>query len=106
MGRVPTEEEGLRALQNKDSLENEDDAPRWKGPYLELANFKDKWNHDLVYRNPSESLGEGNYDLVSFGPDGEEGTDDDISNHDALRDETGEINTDDMTTPTDDAFGS
>jgi hypothetical protein len=38
--------------------------------------------------------GRGGYDIVSFGPDGEEGSEDDITNHDRLRDEEGEISED------------
>ncbi len=99
MNRYPTEEEGLLALTRKDALEDEEEATNWNGPYLEASALKDKWDNDIVYRNPSEELGEGSYDLVSFGPDGEEDTDDDITNHDSLRDESGEISEDDIALP-------
>jgi general secretion pathway protein G len=105
IGRYPTEEEGLAALQSKDALENEDDAVRWKAAYLELATFKDKWNHDIVYRNPSEEFGEGQYDLVSFGPDGEEGTDDDITNHDGMTNADTGSGESDSAPLADDGFG-
>jgi general secretion pathway protein G len=91
MKRYPSEEEGLAALTNKDAIKDEGDVTSWRGPYLKQAIAKDKWNHDIVYHNPSETLGEGNYDLVSFGPDGQEGTADDISNHDRMKNEKGEI---------------
>lgn len=89
--RYPSEEEGLPALWDKDTLEEERDMTRWRGPYLETPVRLDNWGNELVYRYPSEELGEGFYDIVSLGPDGEEGTDDDITNHDRMRDETGEI---------------
>jgi general secretion pathway protein G len=92
--RWPTEEEGLAALWRQDALEDEEDYERWRGPYLENPIDQDYWGGELVYRNPSEELGEGQYDIVSFGPDGEEGTEDDITNHDRLRDEEGEISED------------
>jgi general secretion pathway protein G len=81
MKRYPTEEEGLAALTNKSVIQDETEAALWRGPYLKQVITKDKWNHDLIYRNPSESLGEGAYDLISFGPDGQQGTADDILNH-------------------------
>jgi general secretion pathway protein G len=50
-----------------------------EGPYLQKdEDLYDPWNNPYVIRVP----GEVNYDfdIVSFGPDGEEGTDDDIVN--------------------------
>ena len=91
MKRWPSEEEGLEVLWNRDSLEDEEEQGKWQGPYLERPVVQDTWGSDLVYRYPSEELGEGYYDLVSFGPDREEGTEDDITNHDRLRGEDGEI---------------
>ncbi|MHC4415612.1 MAG: type II secretion system major pseudopilin GspG [Planctomycetota bacterium] len=91
LNRWPTEEEGLEVLWRRDALEDEADYERWRGRYLESAVTEDKWGNELIYRDPSEELGEGYYDLVSVGPDGEEGTEDDITNHDRLRDEEGEI---------------
>jgi general secretion pathway protein G len=89
--RWPSEEEGLTVLWSRDALEEEDDQTRWRGPYLETPIRADNWGSELVYRYPSEEMGEGFYDIVSFGPDREEGTEDDITNHDRLRDEEGEI---------------
>ncbi len=91
MNRWPTEEEGLEVLWRQAALEDEEDYERWRGRYLENPLTEDYWGGELTYRNPSEELGEGYYDIVSFGPDGEEGSDDDITNHDRLRDEEGEI---------------
>jgi general secretion pathway protein G len=94
MVRWPTEEEGLDVLWRQDALEDEEDYERWRGPYLETPILEDYWGGELTFRNPSEELGEGQYDIVSFGPDGEEGTEDDITNHDRLRDAEGEISED------------
>jgi general secretion pathway protein G len=50
---------------------------RWKGPYLE--EMMDPWSRKLEYRFPGRHNVRG-YDLWSFGPDGENGTPDDINN--------------------------
>ena len=91
MKRYPSSEEGLSALWNKSVLENEDDAAGWRGPYLQDPVTKDKWNKPLVYRFPGEIRGEQFFDLVSSGPDGQEGTEDDITNHDRHKGEDGEF---------------
>jgi len=80
MKRYPTEDEGLAALNSKSGLTDEADAANWKGPYMEGAVPKDKWNQPLVYHYPGELNGEAMYDLISAGPDKEEGTEDDITN--------------------------
>ncbi|MGI9015393.1 MAG: type II secretion system major pseudopilin GspG [Phycisphaerales bacterium] len=90
MKRYPTEDEGLAALWDKSTLENEEDEANWR-PYLETKVEKDKWGHELIYRAPSELNPGAPYDLISVGPDGEEGTDDDITNHDRNRNADGEI---------------
>ena len=91
LDRWPTEDETLAALWNREILEEEDDSRRWQGPYLKSPVTEDHWGNELIYRNPSEELGDAYYDLVSIGPDHEEGTEDDITNHDRLRDEEGEL---------------
>jgi general secretion pathway protein G len=90
MDRWPTEEEGLEVLWKSDALEDEADQERWRGPYMDKV-LEDRWGNELVYRYPGQIRGESYYDLVSFGPDGEEDTDDDITNHDRLRTEDGEM---------------
>lgn len=79
MKRWPTEEEGLAALSDKSVIQDESEQAQWRGPYLETPVLKDTWKRDLIYRHPSER-GEGLYDVVSPGPDGQEGTADDITN--------------------------
>lgn len=80
MKRFPTEEEGLEALWDKTILESEEDEDKWGGPYLEEPIAQDKWGNDLIYIEPGENEAYP-YDLISMGPDGEEGTEDDITNH-------------------------
>lgn len=90
LGRYPTEEEGLRALWSRAAID-EEDADRWKGPYLETPSPEDTWGNEWYYTDQSEVLGEGMYEIVSYGPDGEEGGDDDITSYDRLTDEEGEL---------------
>lgn len=58
----------------------EDYEARWNGPYIKRANIRggdilDPWSRPYVY----EAVDEGkSYILLSLGPDGQEGTDDDI----------------------------
>ncbi len=75
--RLPTQEEGIPALWDKGVLSDEI-AGRWAGPYLEQAIPKDMWGHEWVYVTDAEGTTVG-FDIVSVGPDGQEGTDDDIS---------------------------
>jgi general secretion pathway protein G len=90
--RWPTEDEGLAVLWSRDALANEEDKSRWGGPYLKEPKPKDTWGNDWIYRVPSQIEGLP-YDIVSLGPDGQEGTEDDISNHDGKQ--TGEGGVDD-----------
>ena len=68
---------------------------------------RDRWGSDWIYRYPGEIRGESFYDIISIGPDKEEDTDDDITNHDRMRDADGEIGEefDDFTTPDEAADG-
>jgi general secretion pathway protein G len=72
MGRFPTTAEGLQAL-----AENPAGSASWNGPYLEKGVQPDPWNNPYIYRNPGRT---GEFDICSMGPDGVEGTDDDICN--------------------------
>ena len=56
-------------------------ADRWRGPYVKAANLKDAWGNDLIYVCPGKH-NQRTYDLASIGPDGVEGTKDDIVNWD------------------------
>jgi len=49
----------------------EEEMGRWDGPYLKkLVIPKDPWDNEYVYKYPGEH---GEYDLSSYGRDGEEG---------------------------------
>jgi general secretion pathway protein G len=75
LGRYPTTEEGIEALIVRPSgLATEDE---WHGPYLKELPL-DAWNRPLIYKFPSDRGVD--YDLVSVGPDGQEGTEDDVRN--------------------------
>jgi general secretion pathway protein G len=54
------------------------DARNWHGPYLEQLPL-DPWGQPYVYYYPSKH-GQSTYDLLSLGPDGKEGSDDNIGN--------------------------
>lgn len=54
-------------------------ARRWRGPYVKKkARLTDPWGRDYVYAVPSSKGLD--YDLMSSGPDGRAGNDDDITN--------------------------
>jgi len=65
IGRYPTTQEGLKALQTKP-----EGAEKWNGPYLKKDVPKDSWGNDYVYRSPGHN---GGYDIISYGADGREG---------------------------------
>ena len=61
-------------------LENESGNTNWSGPYLDPAKLPvDPWGHSYIYHFPGRHE-LGSYDLQSAGPDGKEGTADDIYN--------------------------
>jgi len=61
-----------------DLVQKPSDAKNWSGPYLDEIP-KDPWGHDYVYVFPGRNNPNG-YDLYSVGPDGQDGTADDIGN--------------------------
>ena len=76
IGEFPEE---LKELVEKP--DDDDIAAKWRGPYInDLKNLKDPWGNELEYARDGEFNGEGKYDLWSTGPDGEDGSDDDIGN--------------------------
>ena len=64
-GHYPSTEQGLNALVTKPANEH-----KWDGPYLTKAVPMDPWGKPYVYKNPGEH---GDYDLLSFGKDGQAG---------------------------------
>lgn len=77
--RYPKDEEGLSVLWDKSKLDPEADVNKWQG-YLKDPLPNDRWGHPWGYRQQSEHNDDATrFDLWSFGPDGQEGTDDDIN---------------------------
>jgi general secretion pathway protein G len=76
--RWPTDQEGVKVLWDKSVLDSEADQTKWK-PYLTDPLPNDKWGSPWGYRQKSEHGDDTKYDLWSFGPDKQEGTDDDIT---------------------------
>lgn len=76
MGMYPTEAQGLDALVKKPAFEDEQLSEHWRGPYLDNVP-KDPWGHPLVYSPPGQESGK--YEVLSTGPDGQDGTADDVS---------------------------
>lgn len=76
----PSTEEGLVALV-EEPAEDEDGNSKWSGPYIEKSEIpKDPWGNDYQYQFPPEH-GKGDFpDIWSLGPDGEDNTEDDITN--------------------------
>lgn len=65
VGRYPTTEQGLAALNERPAGET-----KWSGPYLKKAIPMDPWAHAYLYKHPGEH---GEYDLFSYGKDGQPG---------------------------------
>ncbi len=76
--RFPTDEEGIAVLWNKAALSADSDQTKWR-VYIVEAKPNDPWGKPWGYRQRGEKAPEGMFDLWSTGPDGEEGTPDDIS---------------------------
>ena len=67
VGRFPSTEQGLQALQAKPA-----NIAKWDGPYLEKALPMDPWGRPYAYVSPGEH---GDFDLSSSGRDGRPGGD-------------------------------
>ncbi len=76
--RWPTDQEGVKVLWDKTALDGEAEQGKWKG-YLTEPLPKDKWGNEWQYRQKSEHGDETKYDLWSFGPDKQDGSEDDIT---------------------------
>ena len=73
----PTTDEGLEALRNPPA--NLADQNIWAGPYMEGTVPLDPWRSPYQYQEPGR-YNTDSYDIWSFGPDKDDGTDDDIGN--------------------------
>ena len=70
-GKYPSSNEGLDALVTRPS-----GTQVWNGPYLKGGKVPlDPWGNKYVYRAPAERAP---YEIVSFGADGRENTENDI----------------------------
>ncbi len=65
VGRYPTSQEGLQALNQKPG-----GLERWDGPYLKKEVPADPWGKPYVYKSPGEH---GPYEILSYGADGAPG---------------------------------
>jgi general secretion pathway protein G len=65
VGSYPTTEQGLEALNTRPQ-----NIEKWAGPYLKKAVPLDPWGAGYVYKSPGDH---GDYDLVSYGKDGQPG---------------------------------
>lgn len=73
-GSYPAGRDGLLDL-----VQQPADARSWRGPYMRKDIPNDPWNRPYVYEFPGRR-NPNSYDLYSVGPDGREGTEDDITN--------------------------
>src|SRR5439155_393933 len=55
------------------------DAQSWKGPYLKSDIPLDPWQHPYIYECPGKH-NPTSYDIMSMGPDGRAGSEDDVCN--------------------------
>ena len=81
MNKYPDTDDGLNALISRP----DDDAEKekWGGPYLQKGIPVDPWGNELKYEKvdrDEDATGPG-FKVFSYGPDGQEGTDDDIASY-------------------------
>lgn len=70
-GHYPSTEQGLASLNSKPAND-----PKWSGPYLKKTLPLDPWGNAYQYKSPGEH---GEYDLFSFGKDGQPGGADEMA---------------------------
>ncbi len=73
-GYYPKGGDGLSQL-----MDEPKDAKNWRGPYLKQSVPNDPWGNAYIYEYPGKHNTKG-YDLMSMGPDGRQGGNDDITN--------------------------
>ncbi len=72
IGEYPTTEQGLRILWQVPASNDIEVIEKWNGPYVVYPISTDFWDNPYVYRNPGTRFGY-DYDLLSYGRDGELG---------------------------------
>ncbi len=70
-GNFPSEEQGLKALWEKPSIDPQ--PKRWTGPYVDQPTTQDPWGTEWIYAIPGPSGLP--FHLLSYGSDGKEGGD-------------------------------
>lgn len=84
MNRFPSTEEGLQALVEDPTQADAGDeegagGSAWDGPYLKQTTVpKDPWNKSYAYEYPPTRSKGDLPEIWSFGPDGQEDTEDDV----------------------------
>lgn len=72
-GYYPQGNEGLLDL-----ITPPKNASNWRGPYMKDVPL-DPWGNEYIYENPGK-VNVAGFDIVSAGPDGRTGTEDDVTN--------------------------
>lgn len=78
MGQFPSTASGLEGLRSAPG-EAQGQGSKWDGPYLDKGVPQDPWGRAYQYASPGRHNTDA-YDVWSVGPDGADGTDDDIGN--------------------------
>jgi len=83
MNTYPETESGLVALIEKPEAEGKSDGDKkkdkWDGPYIQKTSIpKDPWGNEYQYEFPPTHGKGKDPEIWSFGPDGQDNTDDDI----------------------------
>lgn len=75
VGKYPSGDQGLQALRLQPP-----DAPvnKWRGPYIQVEIPTDPWGNAYQYQEITDSLNQPSFEVTSNGPDGANGTADDI----------------------------
>jgi general secretion pathway protein G len=75
MGKYPSDDQGLQALRIQPP-----DAPanQWRGPYITVEVPVDPWGNSYIYQEIQEQNGKPSFEIFSCGPDGANGTNDDV----------------------------
>ena len=75
VGKYPSGDQGLQALRLQPP-----DAPvnKWRGPYIQVEIPTDPWGNPYQYQEITDSLNQPSFEVMSNGPDGANGTADDI----------------------------
>ncbi|MDB6040579.1 MAG: xcpT 8 [Verrucomicrobiales bacterium] len=74
VGHYPKGKNGLQEL-----VQSPRDSQNWRGPYLKSEIPNDPWGNPYVYECPGKH-NPNSYDILSMGPDGRVGGDDDVTN--------------------------